>query len=573
VQLLNVRRLTGANLHVRQPAAIVEVAFAADECPDAEMEAWRMHVTGVLAALAWPHELVVRRHDDQGGRACADLVFAAPVDALYLAADIAEWAAVHVHDPVVPPEVLAGWRDEAARTRNPRLVALQQAAQARGLPLLVGEELATIGHGRRGISWPERELPDPPDVPWDRLGRVPVALITGTNGKTTTTRLLARIARHAGIVAGNTSTDGFAVDEQAIEAGDWTGPGAARAVLRHPQVGLAALEVARGGILRRGLAVDHCDVAVITNVSEDHLGEQGIHELATMARVKAVVGDVVAPHGRVVLGADSPPLRDLVAGGHRFPAPVIWFAGSPDIPPIPEHRARGGEAWFVQGGVMIRARGRDEVGLVAVAEVPICFGGAATHNVENALAAAAAATVLGLPDAPIAAGLRSFGGSFADNPGRANVALVGGVVVLLDFAHNAAGILSLRGLLAGLRGRHRLMIGFGVAGDRRDADIREVARAIHDCSPDEIRIRDHEHYRRGRAPGEVPGLLRDTLRGLGTADTAIREADTEMEIFREGMTWARPGDVVAILDHIERDEIQAELRRLGASFGWPGSPG
>ena len=205
-----------------------------------------------------------------------------------------------------------------------------------------------------------------------------------------------------------------------------------------------------------------------------------------MARVKAVVGLVVASSGRVILGADSSPLVDLVRAGHRFPAPIVWFALRGDNPEIVAHRAQGGEAWFVtDDGMIVHARGEHETPLVSVRELPFTFGGAAQHNVANGLAAAAAAHALGIPDRAIADGLRAFTSSAADNPGRANVARVGEVTVFLDFAHNPAGIRSLASLLAALRGGHRLMVATGMAGDRRDEDIREAARAIHELGADE----------------------------------------------------------------------------------------
>ena len=570
MRTLDSRRLTGPNLHLDGPGAIAEVAFETGDDRTALISAWRRAVLAALAGLGWPQRLAVRLHEDERGRGGADLVFAAPPEALYLAADVNDWAveaAVRAAEGGPPPDpgpLLARWRDEEARDRRPGLAALLREAAARDLPALTDDDSLSIGHGRYSVTWPMGQLPAVAAVPWASLRRVPVALITGTNGKTTTARLLARIARRAGFVPGNTSTDGMSVDERLLEAGDWTGPGAARTVLRHPDVELAVLEVARGGVLRRGLAVDRCDAAVITNVSDDHLGDHGVHDLRTMAQVKAVVASVVAPGGRVVLGADSPPLVELVASGHRFPAPLVWFALRADHPQIARHRTAGGEAWYMADGDLVRARGAAEDPLVAVAQLPFCFGGRAHHNVANALAAAALASALGLPDAAIVAGLRSFTSSVADNPGRANLARVGEVLVFLDFAHNPAGIRSLRDLLGALRGPHRLMITMGVAGDRRDDDIREVARAVHELAPDQVRVRDLEDYLRGRARGEVPALLRDALLDLGMQDDAIREVASEVDVLREGVAWARPGDVVAILEHVERDEIQAELRRLGA---------
>jgi len=576
MRILDSRRLTGPNLHTGGPAAIVEVAFAPDEPHDPAIARWRAAVTAALRALHWPCDVHVRLHDDGRGQRGADLVFTAPVDALYLATEINDWAVAQAaadSDPD-PTDMLPIWRAAAAVEQRPDAAALRTAAAARDLPVLSDDDSLSIGHGRRAITWPIGQLPAPEAVPWDSLGRAPIALITGTNGKTTTARLLARIVRTADRIPGNTSTDGMSVDERLIEAGDWTGPGAARTVLRHPAVDLAVLEVARGGILRRGLGVERCDVAAVLNVSADHLGEYGIHDLTDMTRVKAVVGSVVAPHGRVVLGADSPPLVAMVAAGHSFPAPIVWFSLKADHPTVVRHLKGGGEAWFVSADdYLVRARGmphgviRDR--LCAIADLPFCFAGAARHNVANALAAAALATGLGLRDSAIVEGLRSFGASAGDNPGRADLVGVGGVRVFLDFAHNPGGIHSLRPLLTHLRGPGRLLVSIGVPGDRDDPAILAVARAVYELGPDRILVRDLDHYLRGRAPGEVPTLLRDALIALGSPPDAIATVDGEVMALRHGLAWARRGDLVAILPHVERDEIHAELLRAIADAARP----
>ncbi|MDC0668735.1 Mur ligase family protein [Nannocystis radixulma] len=606
MHLLDARRLTGVNLDLDGPGAIAEVEFAAGDDVARAIAVWQASVAAAARLLGWDAPTVVRRWTGDRGAA---LVFPAPPDALYVAVDVTEWAvecAVRAlaGEPArdlreLAPELLAA----RERERIAILPALQAAADAHAVPLLLDDETVSLGAGAGSRAWPRSAAPAPADVPWDSLRSIPVALITGTNGKTTTARLLARIARTAGHVPGNTSTDGLAVAEQVVETGDWTGPGAARIVLRDPRVTLAVLEVARGGILRRGLAVDRCDAACITNVSADHLGEHGIHDLAGMARVKAVVTRVVAPHGRIVLGADAPAsvppaasdmspgtlpsdhvasdmpsetppasaLLDLPAA--EFLAPVVWFSRDAAHPQLLRHRAAGGEVWFVSpAGDLTRGRGAEpDVQIVPIAELPFCFGGAATHNVANALAAAALASALGLSDEAIAAGLRSF----ADNPGRAQLVELDHAKLFLDFAHNPAGIAGLAPLLAQIRAGARLLVSLGIAGDRRDDDIRDIARAVASLGPDLVLTRDLEHYLRGRAPGEVPALLEQSFAGLGIA---CERVDSEVAAIRRGLEWARPGDVVAILVHVDRDEVWAELRARGVTdeaglrrSGHPGS--
>jgi len=196
-------------------------------------------------------------------------------------------------------------------------------ATRRALPLLWDDEHVSIGEGSRSACWPRAALPDVADVPWQDLGAIPVALVTGTNGKTTSTRLLARMAREAGFRVGAASSDEISIGTQVVQNGDWTGPAAARIVLRDTGVDFAVLETARGGILRRGLAVESCDAALITNISDDHLGSYGVDDLAAMTRVKAVVADAVRPAGTVVLNAHD---EKLVALASSLDRAVVFFA-------------------------------------------------------------------------------------------------------------------------------------------------------------------------------------------------------------------------------------------------------
>ena len=345
----------------------------------------------------------------------------APIDALLAATDINEWAvkdAAHVLRGERADDFEAAFdrfEREVATTASPRLVALQREARKHRVPFLWDDDRVTVGLGSDSRTFAMDALPSVRRVPWDRIGSIPVALVTGTNGKTTTSRLLARIAKEAGKLPGCTSTDGIVVDERLVEAGDWTGPEAARAVLRRDDVDLAVLETARGGILRRGLAVDACDVAVVTNVTRDHLGEFGVFDLETMARAKCVVATVVRKGGRVVLNADDP---RLVRAASTMRAPVIFFSrrlGSA----ARAHVRTGGIVYAQVDGALVRLAKSSSRVVATVDEVPIAFGGNARHNVENALAAAAAAEGLRLPMDAVRCALCRFGLRPTDNPGAA----------------------------------------------------------------------------------------------------------------------------------------------------------
>ena len=303
MRIQDARRLTGLNLQCTEPAAIVEVAFEPSECPELSLQSWRDALDALAPRLPFELGLKSVRHYRRG----AALVCAAPIDALYAAVEANEWAVAAATAELAEEEqpcveaALHRIRTIYGEECSPELLRLQSAAKSRGIPVLWDDDEVSLGYGRYSQTWPRESLPSVDSVPWERLKTVPVVLITGTNGKTTTARLVTRILKEAGLTVGNSSTDGISINGSLVEKGDWTGPGAARAILRHPEVEVAVLETARGGILRRGLGVSHCDAAIVTNVSEDHLGEYGIHTLEGMARAKTLVFDAVHDGGyRVV---------------------------------------------------------------------------------------------------------------------------------------------------------------------------------------------------------------------------------------------------------------------------------
>lgn len=562
MRLLDSRRLRGPNLQTPGPAALAEVAFDEGEDPARAVDVWRAEVARMTAALGWKEAAgEARARVFRGGAA---LTFPAPIDVLLAATEVNEWAIASATAilagaaPAPLGEELARIGAEVAAQRQPRLLALREAAAARGVPFLWDDDAITLGMAARSRTYPVDALPVPGTVPWEELGRIPVALITGTNGKTTSTRLVARIARLAGLRPGHTSTDGVAIDEELIERGDWTGPGAARMVLRRPEVTIAILETARGGLLRRGLAVDACDAALITNVSSDHLGEFGIDDLDAMARTKAVVTRVVRDDGRVVLNADDPHLVPLAKG---IAAPVIYFGLDAANAVIAAHVASGETAYVVRDGQFTRLDGGGATALGSVVEAPLTFRGAAKYNVQNCLGAAALAFALGLPDEAVRAALATFGARAEDNPGRGMIFDRGGVRVLADFGHNPDGMRGVFALAQKLRAERggRLIAVSAQAGDRSDEDLRALAREIAAAEPARVILWDLISLLRGRAPGEVPAILQRELVAAGLPAESIGFADHEVDALQRALAQASPGDLVTLMPHIDREGIRLAL--------------
>jgi cyanophycin synthetase len=569
MKVLDSRRLTGPSLLLDRPGAILDISLE-DSDADHAVPAWRRATGRLLQAVGWSgEELACRRFP--GG---VSLAFSAPIDSLYAATDINEtaWAlAVSELGPgpaVVFEDQVAALRKTIAAERNPPLVVLHDATRSRGLTFLVGEDQVSVGSGVGANVWPAESLPNAGAVDWSRIHDVPVALVTGSNGKTTVVRLLGAMVAAADRTPGMTSTDGVTVGSTFLVEGDFSGPSGARVVLRSPEVETAILEAARGGILRRGLAVNRADVAVITNVAADHLGEFGVESLADLAETKLLVAKALGTSGTLVLNADDPL---LVERSGRIPARLIWFSLDPASPVVKRHVDAGGTAVVEDGGRIVLAQGKQRGVAAALADVPITFGGTARHNVANALAAVAGATALGINIERIAPALRRFGREVGDNPGRANLLELGGARILLDYAHNPHGMAALVEVAQTFPARRRLVM-LGQAGDRNDEAIRELARAAWTLQPDRVVVNEMDQYLRGRAPGEVPALLAGEFSRLGAPDTAISRVGPEIDGVREALAWARPGDLLVLAVHQDRRAVLGLLSRLTATDWHAGDP-
>jgi cyanophycin synthetase len=392
---------------------------------------------------------------------------------------------------------------------------------------------------------------------------IPVVAITGTNGKTTTTRLIAHIFRQTGVRVGFTTTDGIYYQEHLQMEGDFTGPFAAGVVLANPKVDVAVIETARGGILRSGLGFDACDVGVVLNVTADHLGLRGIHTVEDLAEVKAVIPSVVKEDGFAVLNADDP----LVVGmAERTPGAVVFTSvlGKANNPALAEHLAFGHMAVMVEDedgreSLVIRgARGGARVPVIAVDEVPLAMGGAARFQLHNLMAAVAAAYVQDVPVETIAQGLRTFVPSGTATPGRMNVLRTARGTVIVDYAHNPAAVRGLMEFVGRMPAARRMGV-ITMPGDRRDEDLRELGQI---CSVlDYVVVKEHEKYRRGRPAGDVARLIGEGLQAGGLAAESIEAVYPEPEAVARALELMQPDDLVVVLADDFLD-VLAQVRQV-----------
>ena len=505
MEMVDSRRITGPSLLADTAGAILDVSVP-NERQSEVVAAWERAVRRVLSAVGWGDETTAVRRFDGG----LSLFMSAPVDALYAATEVNEdvWTSVL--------STLNGEKNSSADAEverlqeliseetNSGLLSLRTAAAVHHVRFLQDDDCVSIGTGKGSTVFPVHDIPDPREIDWDSVYDIPTVLITGTNGKSTSVRLLEAVIECSGLVSGAASTDGVRVAGQTVEKGDYSGPEGAKAVLRNHDVEVAALEVARGGLLRRGVPIKGANAAVITNVAEDHLGEYGIYSLAELVQAKFVIRKALADDGTLVLNADDSGIVEYSKGISQA---VCWFTLDESNPVVRQHIGAGGVACFLEGGQIVYAAACGTERIMNIEDIPITMKGAARYNIANCLNAISLAKMLNLSNSAIRDALSRFGGSFRENPGRGNFIHIDGVTVLMDFAHNPHGMKAIIEMIRQVPARRRLIL-VGQAGDRSNGDIRALVEATAVLEFDRVIAAEIPKYLRGRESGEVPGLIR-----------------------------------------------------------------
>jgi UDP-N-acetylmuramyl tripeptide synthase len=552
---LDARRLTGPNILWDKAGSILDVSCTSDEA-DQLIPFCEAKLNLMLDAVGWDQASITHVRLAGG----ASIAFSGPIDALYAASAINEWVwaccDAEFNGAEAPDfdDTVTTIKEAIAEEINPPLLALEQAATDHGVSFLWDDDDVSIGHGAGSATWPFRELPDPEKIDWSAIHDVPVGVVTGTNGKTTTVRIAKHILQTAGRNVGLSCTDWVSVNDSIIDRDDWSGPGGARMVLRHKDVNVAILETARGGLLRRGLGINTANAAVITNIAEDHLGDFGSQNREELLNIKWIISHAVLASGALILNADD---KMLVGKSRGFDGRIVWFSLDQHNPVIAEHVVNGGLAFLRADDDLVRIEGAERISICAVNDIPITLDGAATHNIANALAAAALVEELGMSLNEIRDGLATM--SQGANPGRSNLYPYHGSRVLVDFAHNPEAMQALFAMACALPAQRRVLC-FAQAGDRTDRQIRELARSAWAIGLELACIAELEKYRRGREEGEVFGIIRDELIKCGARDDQIRYFATESESFDAALEWAEDGDLVVILDLGRSSDIQSRLK-------------
>ena len=549
------RRLTGPSLVWENTGAILDVLIR-DIDMDVVLDCWHRQLNKLLKKIDWQQHAFTHRRFENG----FNLLISAPLDQLYSATLVLEAAWYFTSCEMLNIEteqsedVVSAIQDSIKSEANSALLALQRAAELNNVDFLFDDDEVSVGHGEGSLCWPVEQIPPASQIDWQSVRNLPVALITGTNGKSTSVRILDGIAKAAGHVSGVTSTDFVRVGDDVLDTGDYSGPGGARLLLRDKRLQVPFLEVARGGILRRGLPLRCAKAALVTNVARDHLGEYGINTLEALTEVKFVVAKGLIDDGVLVVNADDVSIRNYLDTLDQLPK-LCWFSLDRNHDRIQQQIENKRYCCFTDKGKIVYFDGVSEQAVCDINEIPMTMSGAALHNVRNALGAVGVASAMGYNLEQIHSGLLHFNSDEKDNPGRMNnFKLKNGARVLIDFAHNAHSVAAVVDTVERMPARQKWAL-FGSAGDRSNLEIRAIAEGVCKMKPDHVVIVEVEKYLRGRVSGDVSAVMQQACLDYGLKQNQIEFAESPLAGVKQAVSRMQAEDLGLFLVLSERDAV------------------
>ena len=594
--IVDSRRLMGPNLLHAGLGAVLDVSLAGATPAHntALLTAWHERASAIADALDWP-DVETSQRVYKGG---ASLFITAPIDQLMTATEVTEsaWlfaearvAGLAYDDDLSPLHAFALAELRVMPDGRRPLLELWNEAQRLGLNVTFDETNVFVGTGIGARGWSLDDVPLIEQIDWLTIRDIPIVLVTGSNGKTTVVRMVAAMARAAGHTVGYTCTDGVWIGDVQVKTGDYSGPAGARRALQDASVTLAVLETARGGMLRRGLAMQHASVAAIVTLSADHFGMYGISDLAALADAKLIVAHAVRERGTLVYNAEFPELADVAPSRAAQPIGVSVVlpesnSGNAttqrrnDLSESNEDAATHHPSSSADSNaaaaplrlcvVALKQSAKLDIGMTVqeLAEIPATLNGAATHNMLNAAIALTIAHELELGPEAIQA-LKHFGADPKDNVGRLMLREVGGITIVIDYAHNPQSVAALIEATAQIPASRRA-ITLGTGGDRDDAALQAIAKAAVASGIIDLYIaKEMPKFLRGREPGSISAVLLDALRALGVPEDQCTHAPDDMRAVRTALAWARPGDLLLLAVHDQRDAVLALVDTL-VSRNW-----
>lgn len=553
-------RLMGANLFFPEPGAVLDATLNSTDMQDAQkiIDIWYKELNRIMTALNWSGYKAEHKKYSRGIK----FAISAPADLLYVGAFtlVEVWDSVYTEFKSGKPkdiqEIMDELQPDLRRHLDLKFRAIYSEARRRSLNVFLERYDLCIGSGKYAFRCDIDDI-RLHEIPWDDIKDVPTVIVTGTNGKTTTVRLTAYIVKNAKRKVGYCSTDWVVVGDEIVEKGDMSGPTGNLRVMTNPDVEIAILEAARGGLVRRGLITDFACAATVTNVSEDHLGQDGVETVSDLAYVKTLLYEAVKPDGFKIVNIDDAELARRVP---TLKGKKILITqrdlSTPEVAELVKH------ATYVchtkDGGFYWKDGDKDTL-VATFKETPITVDGFAKHNVENTMQAISLSYSLGLSLEEIKSGITTYENTVANNHGRANVFKHNGGTIIVDFAHNPAAIGAILNMSKAYlkdSGKYSMLV--GNTGNRLNMND-SICQQIADANLDEIMIKEIPNYLRGAKLGQIPKMIEDTLLNKGVSKDKINMIESEENALEYVLETMKAGDVCAFLCHSNTGEILKQL--------------